>query len=379
MARWPTIARPGAARRGDHPSVRHYRLQRVATRAHYRRAWQRGRLPQRPHETHQAVDRAPGDELLWCASMPCRLPADDAIPIGRYGISNVGRAKSIYRMGLAHRYGRRMQTISGIHFNFSLPEPLSNEAYFALIRNFRRHSWLLLYLFGASPAVCTSFVADRAHELVRLSRGYVLPALRDLAAHGSPGMPERRADLARGELQQPRQLRYLAPGGAHQALSGLRGNRHPRPATTTASSPQLAPDRTRVLRDHPAQTGEPAAETGHCTSGATAVSIRGGSLAGPRSTAPVRVPRARCVPSRSACAAWCPARPIRRRSATILGDTQRVAARGRDRDCVSVRVGGRTRSDAAAKFSPVRADRPALDATIGGTRIAKPSAVPSPR
>ena len=120
-------------------------------------------------EIHQTVYRAIGDELLWCASMPCRLPADDAIPIGHYGTSNVGRAKSVYRMGLSHRYGRRMQMISGIHYNFSLPEPLSNEAYFALIRNFRRHSWLLLYLFGASPAVCASFVADRAHELERLS------------------------------------------------------------------------------------------------------------------------------------------------------------------------------------------------------------------
>src|SRR5208282_3051686 len=121
-------------------------------------------------EIHQVVYRAIGDELLWCASMPCRLPADDAIPIGRYGRSNVGRAKAVYRTGLAHRYGRRMQTISGIHYNFSLPDARSNDAYFALIRNFRRHSWLLLYLFGASPAVCSSFVAGRAHDMVQLSR-----------------------------------------------------------------------------------------------------------------------------------------------------------------------------------------------------------------
>ncbi len=73
-------------------------------------------------EIHQVVYRAIGDELLWCASMPCRLPADDAIPIGRYGSSNVGRAKTVYRTGLSHRYGRRMQTISGIHYNFSLPD-----------------------------------------------------------------------------------------------------------------------------------------------------------------------------------------------------------------------------------------------------------------
>jgi glutamate--cysteine ligase len=128
---------------------------------------------------HQFVYSRIGDEVLWCASMPCGLPAEKDIPIGRYGTSNVGRAKSVYRMGLAHRYGRRMQAISGVHYNFSLPEsawPLpgykdTNEAYFALIRNFRRTGWLLLYLFGASPAVCSSFVQGRPHKLHKLSEG----------------------------------------------------------------------------------------------------------------------------------------------------------------------------------------------------------------
>ena len=119
------------------------------------------------HALHQA-----GDEMLWVASMPCGLPADETIPIGRYGSSNVGRAKSVYRMGLGHRYGRRMQTISGIHYNWSMPG-VSTEDYFALIRNFRRHSFLLLTLFGASPAVCSSFVAGRQHEL-ELLRGQTL-------------------------------------------------------------------------------------------------------------------------------------------------------------------------------------------------------------
>ncbi|MCC7327976.1 MAG: glutamate--cysteine ligase [Burkholderiales bacterium] len=119
-------------------------------------------------EIHQIVYGAIGDELLWCASMPCSLPDDDAIPIGNYGTSNIGRLKHVYRTGLAHRYGRRMQTISGIHYNFSVPGPLSDDAYFALIRNFRRHSWLLLYLFGASPAVCACFVEGRPHELQKL-------------------------------------------------------------------------------------------------------------------------------------------------------------------------------------------------------------------
>jgi glutamate--cysteine ligase len=133
---------------------------------------------------HQVVYRALGDEMLWCASMPCGLPPDDSIPIGRYGRSNVGRMKTVYRTGLSHRYGRRMQTISGIHYNFSLPGSLwpmagvggPNEAYFALIRNFRRNAWLLFYLFGASPAVCGSFVEGRQHELRELAKGtYHLP------------------------------------------------------------------------------------------------------------------------------------------------------------------------------------------------------------
>jgi glutamate--cysteine ligase len=113
---------------------------------------------------HQAVYRALGNERMWVGSMPCPLPPDDEIPIGRYGSSNVGRAKSVYRTGLGHRYGRRMQTISGIHYNWSLPGVTSSE-YFDLIRNFRRHSFLLLYLFGASPAVSRSFVDGTPHVL----------------------------------------------------------------------------------------------------------------------------------------------------------------------------------------------------------------------
>ena len=137
---------------------------------------------------HQFVYRHIGDEVLWCTSMPCGLPDDNDIPIGQYGSSNLGRAKTVYRQGLAYRYGRRMQTISGVHYNFSLPQAAwpalqqadqrsgpaqayQTDAYFSLIRNFRRHSWLLLYLFGASPAVCDSFVAGRAHGLRKLAAG----------------------------------------------------------------------------------------------------------------------------------------------------------------------------------------------------------------
>jgi glutamate--cysteine ligase len=144
-------------------------------------------------DIHQVVYRNIGDELLWCGSMPCSLPDDERIPIGQYGSSNIGRAKTVYRNGLANRYGKRMQTISGLHYNFSLPDAAwpalqkrdgfngelreyRDHAYFALIRNFRRHAWLLLYLFGASPAVCRCFIEGRVHRLQPLEDGtYYLP------------------------------------------------------------------------------------------------------------------------------------------------------------------------------------------------------------
>jgi len=116
-----------------------------------------------------------GDELLWAQSMPCRIRSDKDIPLARYGSSNIGRMKTIYRRGLGYRYGRYMQAIAGIHFNYSLPDdfwPLYRElarstrpaddfrsaAYLGLLRNVRRLDWLLLYFFGASPAVCSSFM-----------------------------------------------------------------------------------------------------------------------------------------------------------------------------------------------------------------------------
>lgn len=140
----------------------------------FRRTWQTLDLLCDIHKF--TYDRL-GDELLWVTSMPCRLPADDDIPLALYGESNVGRMKTIYRRGLGYRYGRRMQTIAGVHFNYSLPEPFwpvhqelegdsgdlssfRSAAYLGLVRNFRRFGWLVLYLFGASPALCKTFAGD---------------------------------------------------------------------------------------------------------------------------------------------------------------------------------------------------------------------------
>ncbi len=129
-------------------------------------------------DLHQFVYQNLGDELLWATSMPCVLHGDASIPIASYGSSNIGRMKRVYREGLGHRYGRVMQAISGVHFNFSFGErfwpalheawraksggqAFVDDAYFALLRNYRRHGWLVLYLFGASPAMCKTFFAGR--------------------------------------------------------------------------------------------------------------------------------------------------------------------------------------------------------------------------
>lgn len=118
------------------------------------------------------------DELLLATSMPCGISGDQSIPIANYGTSNIGRMKHIYRIGLGHRYGRAMQAIAGIHFNYSVAEnfwPVYQEqegntdslqefiadSYLGLIRNLKRYGWLLLYLFGSSPAICKSFLTDR--------------------------------------------------------------------------------------------------------------------------------------------------------------------------------------------------------------------------
>ncbi|MBC8736954.1 glutamate--cysteine ligase [Paraburkholderia sp. UCT31] len=132
---------------------------------------------------HRFVYAELGDEILWNNSMPGLLPAtDDGIPIAHYGTSNIGKLKYVYRVGLALRYGRTMQCIAGIHYNYSLSEDVwrllhadqqstanavdfQSDRYLALIRNFRRTNWLLMYLFGASPALDRRFLRDRKHTL----------------------------------------------------------------------------------------------------------------------------------------------------------------------------------------------------------------------
>ncbi len=139
-------------------------------------------------DIHRFVYQNIEDELLWAASMPCGMGLEEDIPIARYGTSNSARMKEIYRIGLGLRYGRFMQTIAGVHYNFSFPEKFwrvfyekenaslsfqdfVSEKYMGLIRNFLRYSWLIPLFYGASPAVCESFFKGKSIDLDELVPG----------------------------------------------------------------------------------------------------------------------------------------------------------------------------------------------------------------
>jgi len=128
-------------------------------------------------DTQQYVYQHLTDEYLWATSMPCVVAGETSIPVAEYGSSNPGMMKHVYRQGLGYRYGRVMQVIAGVHFNYSFPSdfwpvyaelesnrlPLQDfisESYMALIRNLQRFGWLIPYLFGASPAICKSFLGE---------------------------------------------------------------------------------------------------------------------------------------------------------------------------------------------------------------------------
>lgn len=139
---------------------------------------------------HQHLEEG---ERLWPLSMPCMLDDNEEnIQLAQYGTSNIGRFKTLYRRGLGVRYGRRMQTISGVHYNLSFPDQFFAELqqqeseqelkqlsaqdyrshrYFGLIRNFIRLTPLVMYLLGASPSVCRCFLTGREHHLQPLVKG----------------------------------------------------------------------------------------------------------------------------------------------------------------------------------------------------------------
>ncbi|EGQ9231520.1 MULTISPECIES: glutamate--cysteine ligase [Vibrio] len=132
-------------------------------------------------DIHHFTQTKMGEEKMWPLSMPCYVGSEDDIQLAQYGSSNAAKMKTLYREGLKRRYGSLMQIISGVHFNFSFPETFwdalygeqdeqvrqdaKSDAYFALIRNYYRFGWMIPYFFGASPALCGSFIQGRETDL----------------------------------------------------------------------------------------------------------------------------------------------------------------------------------------------------------------------
>lgn len=151
------------------------------------------------------------NEILWATSMPCVVSGEASIPIAEYGKSNQGMMKTVYRRGLGHRYGRIMQVIAGVHFNYSLPEKFwpvfqahednhddpqdfISDSYFAMIRNLQRFGWLVPFLFGASPAVCKSFLGGKPTSLIEFNENTVYEPHATSLRMGDIGYQNSRED-----------------------------------------------------------------------------------------------------------------------------------------------------------------------------------------
>ncbi len=156
----------------------------------------------------------PKDQSFWPASMPCVIRGETYIPIAQYGTSNQGRMKTVYRHGLANRYGSVMQTIAGIHFNYSFAQDFlkqyyllkapseafrefNDKSYMALTRNVVRCGWLIPYLFGASSAVCKSFLKGyHQHSLVEFNDSTLYEPYATSLRMGDIGYQNLREDEA---------------------------------------------------------------------------------------------------------------------------------------------------------------------------------------
>ena len=113
-------------------------------------------------------------------SMPPKILNESRIKIATYGDTNMGKLKHVYRKGLAIRYGKTMQCVAGIHYNFSISKESleklgyknrkdKDDAYLNLIRNFKRLFWFVLIEFGNSSLIDKSFVSGREHDLEELN------------------------------------------------------------------------------------------------------------------------------------------------------------------------------------------------------------------
>lgn len=121
--------------------------------------------------TDVAVRSMNKSEYLWPLSMPPVI-SENEIQIAQLE-SNY---EYQYRVGLAERYGKLLQSMSGIHYNFELGKDLTqqlfavsgyddltsfkNALYLKLAQNFLRYRWLFTYLYGASSLAEKGFLTD---------------------------------------------------------------------------------------------------------------------------------------------------------------------------------------------------------------------------
>jgi len=153
------------------------------------------------------------NEILWATSMPCIVAGETSIPLASYGHSNAAQMKTIYRKGLGLRYGRAMQVIAGVHFNYSYAEEFwscfqqleqdpgqlqdfISDRYMGLVRNLLRYGWLVPYLFGASPAVCKSFLNGKKTLLQEFNDNTFYEPYATSLRLGNIGYQNNKEDLA---------------------------------------------------------------------------------------------------------------------------------------------------------------------------------------
>ncbi|MET0103941.1 MAG: glutamate--cysteine ligase [Sedimenticola sp.] len=172
-----------------------------------------GEVIQSLDDIHSYIYRYLDNEILWATSMPCVVEGKTSIPLAQYGTSNAALMKTVYRRGLGFRYGYTMQVIAGVHFNYSfsdefwrLYQSLNKDTgelqnfisfhYMGVVRNLLRYGWLVPYLFGASPAVCKSFLYGKTTMLQEFNDNTYYEPYATSLRQGDIGYQNSKEELA---------------------------------------------------------------------------------------------------------------------------------------------------------------------------------------
>jgi glutamate--cysteine ligase len=178
-------------------------------------------------ELHRWVYSHLDDEIFWATSMPCILKGEESIRIADYGPTNLGMMKTVYRRGLGYRYGRMMQVIAGVHFNYSFSDEFwdalydlkegdeslqdfRSDGYMSMLRNLKCFGWLVPYLFGASPAVCESFLKGNPTTLEYLGYGTYFESFATSLRLGDIGYQNKQEGEAGVHINFESLKKYIA-------------------------------------------------------------------------------------------------------------------------------------------------------------------------